>query len=198
MSPHEVILEYADEHGVDLVTMGTHGRTGLDRYLVGSVTERVVRTSDVPVFTTRFGPDENATYENVLIPTDGSDAASAAIEHGLAIADRYDGTVHALSVVDVSSLAGSYNVAPIIEAWKDDCEQAVEAVADAAEKRDIDVATTVEQGTPYRAITNYIENEGIDLVTMGTHGRTGLERYLIGSVTTRVVRTSDVPVLTVR
>ena len=196
--PHESILEYADEHDVDMVAMGTHGRTGLQRVLIGSVTERVVRTSDIPVLTTRAVPNEHSSYEDVLIPTDGSDAASAAIDHGLTIAERYDATVHALSVVDVSSLAGSYDVTPIIEAWKDDCERAVTEVAEAAESRDIDVSTEVKQSTPYRAIKTYVENEGVDLVAMGTHGRTGLERYLVGSVTTRTVRTSDIPVLTVR
>lgn len=196
--PYETILEYATEHDVDLVSMGTHGRTGLQRVLIGSVTERVVRTSDVPVLTTRAAPKEHSSYEDVLIPTDGSDAASAAIDHGLAIAERYDATVHALSVVDLSSLAGSYDIDPIIELWRDDCERAVEAVADAAESRGVDVVTKVRQATPYRAITKYIENEEIDLVTMGTHGRTGLEGYLVGSVTTRTIRTSDVPILTVR
>ncbi|WP_049996670.1 universal stress protein [Halococcus sediminicola] len=199
---HETILDDAAEHGVDLVAMGTHGRTGLQRVLIGSVTERVGRTSDVPVFTTRREPDGDASYGDVLIPTDGSDAASAAVEHGLAIAERYGGTVHALSVVDLSSLAGSYDVGPgistVLDAWADDCERAVGAVAEAAETRDVDVVTDVVQGTPYRAITDYVEEEGIDLVTMGTHGRTGIERYLVGSVTERVVRTSTVPVLTAR
>ena len=196
--PHEVILDHADGHDADVVAMGTHGRTGLERVLIGSVTERVVRTSDVPVLTTRAAPDGHASYEKVLIPTDGSEAASAAIEHGLAIAERYDATVHALSVVDLSALSGSYNVSPIIDAWEDDCERAVEAVAEAADGRDLDVVTEVDQGTPYRAIARYVESEGIDLVTMGTHGRTGLERDLVGSVAPRTVRTSVVPVLTVR
>ena len=196
--PHEAILDHADDHGADLVAMGTHGRTGLQRMFMGSVTERVVRTSDVPVFTTRTSPDESAGYDDVLIPTDGSDAATAAVEHGLAVAERYDGTVHALSAVDLSSIGGSYDAASIIKAWKRNCEQAVDEVADAAEERGIDVVTEVDQSTPYRAIESYVDERGIDLVTMGTHGRTGLERYLVGSVTARTVRTSEVPVLTTR
>lgn len=195
--PYKTIPSYAAEHDVDLIAMGTQGRTGLDRYLLGSVTERVVRTSDIPMLTTRDTPEDGSSYEDVLIPTDGSDAASAAIEHGLAVAERYDATVHALSVVDVGSLIASYDVATIIEALRNNCEDAVEEVADAADSRDIDVVTEVEQGTPYRAIKSYTETEGIDLVTMGTHGRTGIDHYLVGSVTARTVRTSEVPVLTV-
>ncbi len=199
---HETILDDAAAHDVDLIAMGTHGRTGLQRVLIGSVTERVGRTSDIPVFTTRREPDGDPSYGDVLIPTDGSDAASAAVEHGLAIAERYGGTVHALSVVDLSSLVGSYDAGPgistVLDAWSDDCERAVGTVAEAADARDVEVVTNVVQGTPYRAITDYVDEAGIDLVTMGTHGRTGVERYLVGSVTERVVRTGDAPVLTVR
>lgn len=200
--PYETILSYADEHEVDLISMGTHGRTGLDRLLLGSVTERVVRTSDIPVLTSRLEPDDHGGYDQILIPTDGSEAATAAIDHGLAIAEQYDATIHALSVVDISSLAGGYDggagLPTVIEALEEGCEQGVGEVVDRCEARDIDVVTEVAQGTPYRAIRDYIADEGIDFVTMGTHGRTGLERYLIGSVTERTVRTSEVPVLTVR
>ena len=195
--PHETILSYADEHDVDLISMGTHGRTGLDRYLIGSVAERVVRTSDVPVLTSQSEPEENSGYDRILIPTDGSDTATAAVNHGLAIAEQYDATVHVLSVVDLSAVAGSYGVAPMIESWNERCERTVEGVAEESENRGLDVVTDVVEGTPYRAIQKYIGSEEIDLVTMGTHGRTGLGRYLIGSVTARTVRTSEIPVLTV-
>jgi len=199
--PHEAIQSYVAEHNIDLVSMGTHGRTGLDRLLLGSVTERVVRTSDVPVLTTRHEPDDRSSYDRILIPTDGSESATAAIDHGIAIAERFDATVHALSVVDVSALAGAYDVGPgpdLLDSLEEGCEQAVAVVENECENRDVDIVTDVVQGTPYRTIREYVDDEGIDLITMGTHGRTGLERYLIGSVTERTVRTSDVPVLTVR
>jgi nucleotide-binding universal stress UspA family protein len=200
--PHEAIQSYLAEHDIDLVSMGTHGRTGLDRLLLGSVTERVVRTSDVPVLTTRHEPDDRSSYDRILIPTDGSESATAALDHGIAIAHRFDATVHALSVVDINAVAGAYDAGPgiphLLESLEEGCEQAVAAVEDECENRDVDIVTDVVQGTPYRAIREYADDEGIDLITMGTHGRTGLERYLIGSVTERTVRTSDVPVLTVR
>jgi nucleotide-binding universal stress UspA family protein len=198
--PYEAIPAYAEDHAIDLLSMGTHGRTGFDRLLVGSVTERVVRTSSVPVLTSRFEP-EKAGYDDILLPTDGSEAASAAIEHAIALAERYDATIHALSVVDLSALAGSYDgaaVPGVIEALEGGSEQTVSEVAERCERQDVDVRTEVTQGTPYRAIGAYVEDHDVDLVTMGTHGRTGLGRYLLGSVTERVVRTSSVPVLTVR
>ena len=200
--PSEAIPAYTEDHDIDLISMGTHGRTGLDRLLVGSVTERVVRTSDVPVLTSRSAPDEQSSYDDILLPTDGSEAASAAIDHGIALADRYDATIHALSVVDLSALAGSYDggaaVPGVIETLEEGSEQAVAEVAERCERHDVDVRTEVAQGTPYQAIGAYVEEGEIDLVAMGTHGRTGLDRYLLGIVTERIVRTSEIPVLTVR
>lgn len=196
--PHEVIRRYAREHDLDLIAMGTHGRTGLDRLLLGSVTERVVRSSPVPVLSARLEPREKVTYDRILIPTDGSESANAAIDHGLGIADRFDATVHALSVVNVQSAAAGSGVPYILESLEEDCGDAVAAVEDRGRELGIDVVTEVVTGTPYRAIQDYIDTAGIDLVVMGTQGRTGLERYILGSVTERTVRTSDAPVLTVR
>ncbi|MFC6961070.1 universal stress protein [Halocatena marina] len=200
--PHETILDYAEQHDIDLLSMGTHGRTGLDRVLLGSVTERVIRTSDHPVLTSRTEPDDRLKYDRILIPTDGSEAASAAINHGIAIAERYDATIHILSVVDLGAITGTYEMGPsisdLLDTLGEECEHAVAEVAAKCRDRDVDVVTSVDQGTPSKAIQEYISDAGIDLVAMGTHGRTGLERYLIGSVTARVVRTSSAPVLTVR
>ncbi|MUW14214.1 universal stress protein [Halorubrum sp. CBA1125] len=200
--PHEAIRSYIAEHDIDLVSMGTHGRTGLDRLLLGSVTERVVRTSDVPVLTTRHEPDDRSNYDRILIPTDGSESATPAVDHGIGIAEQFDATVHALSVIDTTAFAVAYDGGPgiqtLLDTLEEGCKQAVAEVEDACENHNLDVVTEVVRGTPYRTIQEYVDDEGIDLITMGTHGRTGLERYLIGSVTERIVRTSDVPVLTVR
>ncbi|WP_423747143.1 universal stress protein (plasmid) [Haladaptatus sp. SPP-AMP-3] len=199
--PSEAIRSFVDERGIDLVSMGTHGRTGLDRYLLGSVTERVVRTSDVPVLTSREAAESETSYDAILLPTDGSDAAAGAVEHGLSIAERYGATVHALSVVDVRQLTGMYETDSwtprLLDVVEEARERSVEGVAERAKDRGLDVTTHVEHGIPSSVIREYVPEQDIDLVTMGTHGRTGLDRYLIGSVTERTVRTSDVPVLTV-
>lgn len=198
--PHQTILSYVDEHDVDLIAMGTHGRTGLDHLLLGSVTERVVRTSDVPVLTARLEPDD-ASYDRILIPTDGSEAAATAIEHGITVAERYDATVYALSVVDLDVLPGGYGDRSVLpdarRSLEQRAERAVETVAERCERHGLEVVTTMLQGTPHRVIHDYVDETEIDLVAMSTHGRTGLERYLLGSTTERVVRTSDAPVLTV-
>ncbi|QLG27488.1 universal stress protein [Halorarum halophilum] len=138
-------------------------------------------------------------YDDILVPTDGSAAADAAVEHAVTLAERFDATLHALYVVDstaYSSLeAGSQMVA---EALEDEGEAAVDRIAAAANDADLPVVESVVSGTAYRSILEYAGEEDIDLITMGTHGRRGIDRYLLGSVTERVVRSADQPVLTVR
>jgi nucleotide-binding universal stress UspA family protein len=138
-------------------------------------------------------------YDQILVPTDGSPAADAAIEHAIDLASRYDARVHALYVVDGSAYSTLEAGAEIVvEALESEGEEATERVSKAAEEAGVEVVSSVVNGTAYRTIREYVEDNGIDLVVMGTHGRQGLDRYLLGSVTERVVRTSDVPVLTVR
>jgi nucleotide-binding universal stress UspA family protein len=198
--PHEEILAYAEDHGVDLLVMGTHGRTGLSRYLLGSVTENVVRLSEAPVLTVTESDEETAfDVENVLVPTDGSDGARAAARPAGAIAMANDATVHALSVVDIRSMGVDVRSDLILDELQTVAESAVGTIeADLTEAGVQSIRTHIVEGIPYREIQSYVDDHDIDLVVMGTHGRTGLERYLLGSVTEKVLRTSPVPVMTVR
>ena len=100
--PWRTIVDYAERYDQDLVVMPTHGREGLSRYLGGSVSEKVVRLSSVPVLSVRMQPDEVLTfpYENVLVPTDGSDAPERAMAQALALAETFDADLHLLHVID--------------------------------------------------------------------------------------------------
>jgi nucleotide-binding universal stress UspA family protein len=198
----ESIVGYADEVDADLLVMGTHGRTGVDRYVAGSVTERVLRRTHVPVLTVRDLEAARSleAYENVLVPTDGSDDADVAVEHALALAAVGGATVHAVNVVDVSSLAASAGEAPateLLERFEAAGEEATNEVARRAREAGLAAATAVLKGSPGHALLEYVEDEAIDLVAMGTTGRTGLDRYLLGSTTERVVRHAEAPVLAV-
>jgi nucleotide-binding universal stress UspA family protein len=202
-SPGAAILEYADDHGIDLVAMGTHGRTGVDRFVAGSVTERVVRRAEMPVLTVRAVETTAVVgaYEKVLIPTDGSGAAAGAIDHGLAIAEATGARVHAVSVVDHGALAAAGSEAELPSTVADHlearAERAVDAIETRARDRGLDVVTAVERGYPAAALLEYVDDCGIDLVAMGTTGRTGVNRFLLGSTTERVIRHAPVPVLAV-
>jgi nucleotide-binding universal stress UspA family protein len=198
--PHAAILRYVRDQDVDLIAMGTHGRTGVERYLLGSVAEKVVRLADVPVLTVP-GSDDGATrypYESVLAPTDGSDGATAAIAPAVDLASTYDARLHALSVVDTAAMGFDVRSATIAESLEEAARDAVREVETQARAASVStVETTVVQGTPFRGIRSYVDEHDVDLVVMGTRGHTGLERYLLGSVTEKTVRTSSVPVLTV-
>ncbi|MWV64515.1 universal stress protein [Halorubrum sp. JWXQ-INN 858] len=138
-------------------------------------------------------------YDEILVPTDGSPASDAAIEHAIDLAKQYGGRIHALYVVDgaaYSTLEAGSEI--VIEALESEGKEATGRVADVATDAGVESVTSVTTGTAYRSITDYVDDNDIDLIVMGTHGRRGLDRYLLGSVTERVVRTSDVPVLTVR
>ena len=137
-------------------------------------------------------------FENILIPTDGSDAASDAAEKGIDLAVDQGATVHGLYVAEPLPHAGEGGIDLAMEAMQKSGEEMVGNLAEQAESRGVTATTSVKVGTPHREILEYIETNDIDLVVMGTHGRTGIGRYLLGSVTEKVVRLSDVPVLTIR
>jgi nucleotide-binding universal stress UspA family protein len=199
-NPPETIVDYAERFDQDLVVMPTHGREGLSRFLIGSVAEKVVRLSSVPVLTVRMQPDEQLTfpYENVLVPTDGSAAATHAAEHVLELAAGLDATVHVLSVVDDAALGLDVR-STIVEAESEQAAtDAVERVVSAAEERGVtNVVRHVEHGSPAEAILDCIESNDVHAVGMGTTGRRGTDRILLGSVAEKTVRSAPVPVLTV-
>jgi nucleotide-binding universal stress UspA family protein len=201
--PAETILAYARTVSADLIVMGTHGRTGVNRVVSGSVTERVTRVSDVPVFTVRADgatptPD---TYDTVLLPTDGSDCAEAAVDHAVALAEAFDAEIDVVSVVDVNTVAAQSeltNARLVLDELEGQAENAIERVVDRVSEVGIAGETAVIQGAPASGVMDYAEEAGVDLIVMGTHGRSGIDRFLLGSTTERLIRHASVPVVSVR
>ncbi|WP_262177355.1 universal stress protein [Haloarcula laminariae] len=163
-------------------------------------------------------------YETILFPTDGSEAAAAALDHAVDHARQYDAALHVLFVarddfgpsglvhgehddIEQSDMVGEHDETQSSGMTNEDSERVgaivehgetvVSGVADSVGD-DVTVETAVRSGNAYERILAYADEEGADLVVMGTHGRTGVDRYLLGSVTEKVVRTADAPVLTVR
>jgi nucleotide-binding universal stress UspA family protein len=198
-NPAPTIVEYAEAYDQDLIVMPTHGREGLSRYLAGSVSEKVVRLSSVPVLSVKMQPDETLTfpYENVLVPTDGSAAATHATDHVLEFAAALDATVHVLSVVDDSALEQDIRSTIAGKESEQAATEAVESVVSAAETHGVtDVVQHVEHGRPASVILDCIEANGVHAVGMGTTGRRGTDRILLGSVAEKTVRSAPVPVVT--
>ena len=139
-------------------------------------------------------------YDHVLLPTDGSEGAEAVADHVGAIAERFDATVHVLAVADTRNRFESPSSGLAPDVWEDAESERAEAAIDdtvAILPDSVPVERAVESGIPHEVILEHAE-DGMDVIVMGTHGRTGLDHYLIGSVAERVVRRSSVPVLTVR
>ena len=135
--------------------------------------------------------------DTVVIATDGSDSVERAVAVALDLADRFDATVHALSVVDASEVDSAPDAVreELRKALEERGEESVSAIA---ERSGGTVTTTVREGRPAQEISAYAQEVGADVVATGTRGRHGEHRFLIGSVAERVVRTCPVPVLTVR
>ena len=137
-------------------------------------------------------------YDRILVPTDGSAAADRAIDHAVRLSRATGATIHVLSVIDrvpaVDVGGGETLVGDVSAAATRTVEQARTRI----ESDGVTPITATDSGVPYRRILEYADDEDVDLIVMGTRGRTGIERHLLGSVTEKVVRLSDVPVLTVR
>jgi len=198
--PAPTIVEYAEQYEYDVIVMPTHGREGVSRYLIGSVTEKVVRLSSIPVLTARMQPDEQLVfpYENILIPTDGSTGAAHAAEYGLSLAAALDATVHVLSVVDQTSLGLDIRSTISGREREQAATDAVDDLVSEAETHGVSNSVRhVEHGSPIEVILGTIDSNDIHAVVMGTTGRRGSDRILLGSVAEKTVRSTPVPVITV-
>lgn len=186
----EVILDYADEVGADLIVMGTHGRTGIERAMLGSVTEKVVRRSPSPVLTVPPGTEAGA-IERILVPIDFSEHARLALAHAAALAAEFGAHLDALHVVYDVTVPSAYGLEPLGVVGPEVLDRSREALAEL-------VAEVVAPGTRWEAhteigyaasaIASFAERRGADLIVMTTHGWTGLKHFLLGSVTEKVVR----------
>ncbi len=136
-------------------------------------------------------------YEHILVPTDGSTGSTAAAELAIDLARQYDATIHALFVVDTTSLPADVTATYVDEALEGVGEDATAAVVERAAEAGVETAPPeIAYGAPHREILEYADEHDVDLIAMGTRGRRGLDRLLIGSVAEKVVRLSTVPVLT--
>ena len=137
-------------------------------------------------------------YDRILVPTDGSPSMQPVVDHALELASVHDATVHGLYVVDT----GNFATLPVETTWdgvtdmlRQEGEQAVSEFEEMA--GDTPVETAIREGNPSGEIVAYAREHDCDAVVMGTHGRGGIDRLLLGSVAERVIRAAPVPVVTV-
>ncbi|WP_137286377.1 universal stress protein [Halorussus salinisoli] len=146
-------------------------------------------------------------YERILVPTDGSETAELAVEEALDVAEKFDAAVDTLYVVDTDAVgtglgteqverirAGRFGEMDELEAR---AREATEHVAERGRERGLPVEEHFRGGRPHKVIANFTEDHDVDLVVMGSHGRSGVRRMLLGSVTERVLRSTHRSVLVV-
>lgn len=186
-NPADELISFAAQHDIDAIVMGTQGRTGLDRFILGSVAMQTLRNSPIPVITVHGESEIDFEIEEILIPTDGSPSAEAAASRAIDLAIETGANLHAMYITDDRAE---------LEAG---AETPAHDVADLASQRGVEeTEVIVRSGQPHLEIAGYISEAPCDIVVMGTHGRTGIRRLFIGSVTERTVRFSTVPVIAVR
>ncbi len=139
-------------------------------------------------------------YKNVLIPTDGSDIAEMAVKHGIGLAKALGIKVYGLYVIDTSAFIG----VPTEAVWEnmknlleDEGKRALGMIEKMAGESGVEHEIILSEGPPYKNIIQTAEEKEIDLIVMGTAGRRGLDRFLLGSVAEKVVRTAPCPVMVV-
>jgi len=202
-SPAKAIVDHATEHDVDLVVMGTHGRKGVDRLLSGSVAEDVVRQAPCPVFTVPASEDDPVppTIDRVLAPVDLSEQSRLVVDHAAGLSEAYTAPLDLLHVVEEAAYPTVYGIDPLtpsLPGVRDRAREALETLAARVEQRPEPVNMHVRAGYAARDIVEFAEEHAADLIVMATHGRSGLERFLIGSVAEKVVRRSPCPVFTLK
>jgi nucleotide-binding universal stress UspA family protein len=206
-NPADVIVEKARRLDADAILISSHGRSGIMRWRRGSVADKVLRTAHGPVF--MVGPramergewleaEAVQPFARILVPLDGSEAAEQALPAAVQYASAYHSVLHLFQAI---SLGNSYDVVPSYsqEILDSVIGSGEEYLAATAKQNDLpeSVVTSVRLGTPTVLLEDYIAENDIDLVVMTSHGRGGLSRAALGSVTDRLIGVGP-PVLVVR
>jgi nucleotide-binding universal stress UspA family protein len=203
-APAECILDCVRALPADLVVMGTHGRSGFEHLVLGSVTEKVLRHAVCPVMTVppRAATAAKLPFRRLLCPVDFSEASIEALHVALSLAEEADAELVVLNVID----------------WPDDETFLVEAFESSDMRRQLETQTVqrldalipddarvwsrpsakVSIGSPHRQIIAAANDMAADLIVIGVHGRKALDVTLFGSTTNQVVRRASCPVLTIR
>ncbi len=196
-----LVLDYAREAAADLIVLGTHGWRGFRHLLLGSVAEEVVRKANCSVIT--FRPDLPARGDRpktIVAAVDLSDLSLQLIERARALADLYHATVEVLHVVPEIFFPPQYDLVPVVYPDLGELEerarQSLHQLAQNAGGPPVEAHLSVVRGVPDREIVKFAKAKSADLLVLASRGLTGLDHLLLGSVTDKVLRQAECPVLT--
>jgi nucleotide-binding universal stress UspA family protein len=202
------IVRYAEQEEMDLIALATHGRSGLQRWLYGSVAEKVLHTTHTPLLLVR--PTEEPTaappaLTHVVVPLDGSPLAESAVPVAEALATRCGVPLVLLRVVELVSLSfvdpagmAGVNYQALLDSMQEAADAYVSQLMTTLRGKGLQVQTVTPMGLPANNIVSFTHEHPGSLVVMATHGRTGLASVALGSVARRVVQHGNTPTLLIR
>ena len=210
--PHAEILNAAMEITPDLLVIGTHGRSGFQRLVLGSVTEKVLRRALCPVLTVparASGSPSPVAYKRILCPVDFSESSLAALQYAMSLAEEANATLTVLHVVEYGmhewpEIYDEFvsNQQLSVQDFRTRCRESSRERLELAVPEEARTWCTVEsvlsEGKPYREIIRAAAEHHCDLIVLGVRGRNALDLALFGSTTQQVVRLATAPVLTIR
>lgn len=206
--PSQEVLAAAESEDVDLIVVGTLGKTGLKHVLLGSTAERVIRASPCPVLavraewpeTERGGGSGPAAIDRILVPVDFSDCSLDALEYAAVVAQRAKASVTLLHVLEPVSYGLDFTITipGSRERKKEAVAKRLAGVVAALKTFNVEAEYVIRGGLPNDSTLEAARTMSADMIVMGTHGRRGLSHALYGSVAESVLRNSRCPVLTVR
>ena len=214
--PAEEIIRYAEENAADFILMATHGRSGIRRWVIGSVAEKVLQASKVPVWLVRAAVPEEIVYDKwpkrtMLVPLDGSELAESVLPHVEALAKQRGAEivdVVLLRVCEPASMPNYYppNV-PIMPkdyiklkaaADKAEAENYLAKIENQLKDAGLSVRSKILVGDPAGQIIDHADKNPFNLIVMSTHARSGLDRWAFGSVADKILRKATSPIFLVR
>jgi len=202
------ISDLVDEYRIDLAVAATHGRSGFKRLIIGSVTERLIRTISCPILVVN-PPDgkqgaetiQRSGFKNILVGCDFSPDSNNALEYGFSLAQEFQSVLHLVHVIEPVV----YREVFLPDGFLDEVHtnldlklgEELETLVPEEAKNWCDIRTTCVAGKPYDELTRYAKDHGVDLIIMGVRGRSLMETMLLGATTGRVIRRAVCPVLSV-
>lgn len=206
--PAETIMDFAGRANADLVTMSTHGRSGIGRWVYGSVADKVLQGANIPIFLIRAKPQPEPTtvagYRRLLVPLDGSELAELALTHAEHWARTLNAEVILLRVPTLPSYTplgpeATLLVPTLLSEAYEEADSYLANVARRLKAKGIAIhRAAVDPGAVADTVIDYARESAVDCIVMSTHGRSGLRRWVYGSVADRVLRGADVPILLIR
>lgn len=205
---HVEILAQAAARHADLLVLGSHGRSGFERLVLGSVTERVMRKAHCPTMVVPrgamdAGANEPVHLRRIVCPVDFSKGSTQALDYALALAEETDAQLTLLHVIEIppeldeNPLSSEFNVEAVRAAAEAKTLAGLRALVPEEARTYCTVKTEVREGAPYREILRASAAQDADLIVMGVQGRRAIDLMVFGSNTARVARAAVCPILIV-